>query len=89
MKIDTSKKIRNVAGEHILIRVAADKADMTEVVGLNDSAMDLYRALGNNEFSLDDVVRHLTDLYDVDEPTARRDAQEWVTSMRQQGLIID
>ena len=45
MRIDSSKKIRDVSGEHILIRVAEGQADMTEVVGLNESAMQLYRDL--------------------------------------------
>lgn len=89
MRIDKRQKIRDVAGEHIVIRMGAGVTDMTEVVGLNESAMELYNAFKELEFSLDDVVRRLTELYEVDEATARRDAEAWVASMREQGLIVD
>lgn len=89
MRIDSSKKIRDVSGEHILIRVAEGQADMTEVVGLNESAMQLYRDLAGRDFTVDDAVECLTAQYEVDPETARRDAEEWVKSMREQGLIVD
>lgn len=89
MKIDKNQKIRDVAGEHVVIRIGNGVADMTEVIGLNESAMELYNAFKASEFTLDDVVRRLTAVYDVDEATARRDAEAWVTSMREQRLIVD
>lgn len=89
MKIDTRKKVRSVSGEHIILGQADGTTDMTRVVGFNESAMELYRRLQGRDFGLDDVVRELTDAYEVDEPTARRDAAEWVEQMRQQHLIMD
>ena len=89
MKIDKNQKIRDVAGEHVVIRIGNGVADMTEVIGLNESAMELYNAFKDSEFTLDDVVGRLTAVYDVDEATARRDAEAWVASMREQRLIVD
>lgn len=88
MKIDKNQKIRDVAGEHVVIRIGNGVADMTEVVGLNESAMELYKTFMDREFTLNDVVKRLTEIYDVDETTARRDAEAWVASMREQRLIV-
>ena len=89
MKIDIRKKIRSVAGENIVMMPAAGTTDMTQVVALNDSALELYNILKEHEFTLDDVVRALLDTYEVDEATARADAEKWVAQMRKQRLIID
>ena len=88
MKIDSGKKVRTVSGENIVIMHAAGMADMTQVVALNASAMELYNALKEREFTDEDVVQTLLDIYDVDEPTARRDAADWVGQMRKEGLIV-
>ena len=89
MKIDIRKKIRSVAGENIVMMPSAGTTDMTQVVALNDSALELYNILKEREFTLDDVVRALLDTYEVDEATARADAEKWVAQMRKQRLIID
>ena len=89
MKIDSRKKIRQVSGENIIMMPAAGTTDMTQVVALNESALELYKILKEREFTLDDVVRALLDTYEVDEATARADAEKWVGQMRKQQLIID
>ena len=89
MKIDEKKKVRHVAGENIVIMQVADVADMTRVVALNESAMELYNVLKGREFTLDDVVRAMVESYEVDEAVARQDAETWVAQMREHGLIID
>lgn len=89
MKIDSRKKVHHVSGENIIMMPAAGTADMTQVVALNESALELYNRLKEREFTLDDVVRALLDTYEVDEATARADAEKWVGQMRKQQLIID
>lgn len=89
MKIDIRKKVRQVSGENIVLMQAAGTADMTQVVALNESALELYNILKEHEFTLDDVVRTMLDTYEVDEATARADAEKWVAQMREQRLIID
>lgn len=89
MRIDKSKKVRSVSGENIVIMQAEGMADMTRVVALNASAMDLYNQLKEREFTVDDVVQALLEGYEVPFATARDDAAAWVDQMRQQGLIVD
>ena len=86
MRIDSNKKVRDVAGEMMQGKGATD---LTRVVALNESAMHLYKQLSGREFGEDDVVRLMLDEYEVDEATARRDAADWLVSMKNEGLIID
>ena len=88
MRINTKKRLREVAGEHIVIGQAEGTTDMTKVVGLNESAVLLYNRLDGRDFGLDDVVQVLCDEYDVDPATARHDAESWVAAMRDEGLLL-
>lgn len=88
MRIDTRKKLRNVAGENIVIMGDGQASDMTRVVAFNESALEVYNALKEREFELDDVVRVLTDIYEVDEATARRDAEAWIEAMRKNDMLL-
>ncbi len=88
MRINEKMKIRNVAGENIVIMPSDDAADMTKVVALNESSLLLYNQLKGREFSLDDAVQLLMDNYDVDEATARKDAEAWLADMRKHRLIV-
>lgn len=88
MRINGKMKIRNVAGENIVIMPSDDAADMTKVVALNESSLLMYNQLKGREFSLDDAVQLLLDKYDVDEATARKDAEAWLADMRKHRLIV-
>lgn len=89
MRIDDRKKVRNVAGENIVMMRSDNTVDMTKVVALNESAMLVYERLTGKEFTVADVARVLTDEYEVDEATALRDAEALVASMRKEHLVID
>lgn len=88
MRINEKMKIRNVAGENIVVMPSDDAADMTKVVALNESSLLLYNQLKGRKFSLDDAVQLLLDNYDVDEATAHKDAEAWLADMRKHRLIV-
>ncbi len=89
MKFNPLMKVREVAGEHIVMRVGVGGADMTTVIALNESALLIYNKLQGREFGIDDAVAVLREEYDIDEPTARRDVENLVQEMRQNQLIVD
>lgn len=89
MKINPRMKVRHVAGEDIVITQSDQAADMTKVIALNESALHLYNTLCEREFTLQDAIDALLEAYDVDSDTARRDAEAWVSEMRQHYMIID
>ena len=82
-------KVRHVAGVDIVITQSPEAADMTKVIALNESALHLYNALQERDFTMQDVVDTLLEAYDVDADTARRDAEAWVAEMQQNLMITD
>ena len=87
MRIKQGYKVRELAGENVVIMQGRSGADMTRVISLNNSSLLLWNNLLDVEFSADDVKRILLENYDVDEAVAAADAQAWVEKMQQSGLV--
>ena len=88
MRINEKMKVRTVAGENIVMIQGVEGTDMTRVVALNESALLLYNKLLGREFEVEDVVRVLTDEYEVNEADARKDGEAWVDDMMKNGLVV-
>ena len=89
MRIRNDVKVRQVAGENIIIMQDAGATDLTRVVGLNESSVLLFEKLAGKDFDIDDVVRVLCDAYEVDDTTARRDGTSWMEEMSRNGLLCE
>ncbi|MBQ5831633.1 MAG: PqqD family protein [Alistipes sp.] len=89
MKIDSKVKVRNIAGENVVIMQGRLGADLTRIIQLNGSSQWLLEQLTEREFEVADVVALLTSRYDVDEQTATADAQKWVEQLREHKMITE
>ena len=88
MKIRSEYKLREMAGEHVVVVPAADgTADLTRIVSLNTSACRLWESLQGREFSLEEAARVLTEHYEVDPDLARTDAREWIERLAACGIL--
>lgn len=87
MRINSKYKVRNVADENIILVQGRDPGDMSTVVALNDTSLYLWNELVGHDFELDDVTRLLVDRYEVDEATARADAEKWVATLKQNNIL--
>ena len=87
MRIKQGYKVRELAGENVVIMQGRSGADMTRVISLNNSSLLLWNNLLDVDFSADEVKRILLENYDVDEAVAAADAQAWVEKMQQTGLV--
>ncbi len=88
MKINPIFKVRKVAGENIILLQGKTNGDMTRVVAFNESALLMWDSLQGKDFTIDDAVAVLLDNYNVDEATARKDAERWVETIRENGLLL-
>ena len=77
MKIKQGYKVRDIAGENVVIMQGKVGADMTRIITFNESALLLWNELLGKEFEVEDAVRVLTENYDVDAAVAERDARAW------------
>lgn len=87
MRIKQGYKIREIAGEKIIVIQGKYGEDMTKIVSLNPSAELLVRELSGREFEIADAAGILTDNYEVDYRTAERDASAWAEKLIECGII--
>lgn len=87
MKIKQGYKVRDIAGENVVIMQGKVGADMTRIITFNDSALLLWNELLGKEFEVEDAVRVLTENYDVDAAVAERDARAWVERLADCKLV--
>lgn len=82
MKIKNGFSLREFCGERLILASGRENIDFSKVINLNESAADMWNAVVGKEFTVDDMVKALLDNYDIDEATARTDAQrilkEWI-----------
>lgn len=87
MKINSIYKIREIAGESIVVNQGTANVNMTRIISLNASARLLYETLAGGEFTLEDAAKVLTATYGISEEQALRDAAVWVESLQKLGII--
>ena len=81
MKIKEGLKIRNIAGEKVLILQGRAGADMTKLVSFNPTAEWLWNSFLEKDFNEDDVISVLIEHYHVDSDTATKDASTWIKQL--------
>lgn len=87
MKIDPKYRVREMAGEHVIVMPGRYGADMTRVVALNESSLYLWNALTDRDFTPADAAALLTENYEVDAATALRDAEAWCAKLAECGVL--
>ena len=87
MKIEKTFKLREIAGETIIVNQGAPDADLTRIISLNASARWLWEQLMGREFTLDDAASLLTQRYGIAEAQARQGAEAWAEALRNCGVL--
>ena len=57
MRIKSNYKLREIAGETIVVKQGKSSLDMTNIISLNNSAKVLYQQLLDKDFTLADVAQ--------------------------------
>lgn len=81
MKIKSTYKLRNIAGENIIVKQGTRDIDLTNVISLNKSAKFLYDSFIDKDFELNDVANLLESTFSLSRERAETDAKIWVDSM--------
>ena len=87
MKINSNYKLREIAGETIVVNQGKADVDMTRIISLNISARLLYETLAEKEFTLEDAASVLSETYGITTEVALKDAQVWVDALQKCGII--
>lgn len=87
MKIKEGFELRSICGENIIIAHGKQNINFTKVISLNESATDVWNALVGKEFTLDDMVKVITDTYEIDEATAKADCEKLLSDWTEVGFV--
>ena len=87
MRIRKQYKVREMAGEHVVIMQGELGSNLTKIISLNESALYLWRAIEGKEFDVVSVANLLAEHYGIDDEVAQRDAARWVDRLAECGLV--
>ncbi len=78
---------RTIAGQHVLVSIGEGLADFRGYIQLNESAAFLWDQLQEGK-TKEELVRALTEEYDVDEDAAGRDIDKSLDLLLAKGMIL-
>lgn len=77
---------RNIAGDVILVPIGSATAEIKGLITLNEAAELIWDALPEAN-SVADLVKAITDVYDVDDATAEQDVSALLEKLRELDII--
>jgi hypothetical protein len=87
MKIKDGFELKDICGENIIISHGKENINFTKIITLNESAALIWKEVVGKDFSIEDMVRIITNEYDVDEVTARKDCENIASDWQKVGFI--
>lgn len=88
MRLNNDFLIREVAGENILIATGNASQDFNGLITINEVAKFILENIDACE-NEDDLIRKITEEFDIDEETARNDAREYIYQALSVGIILE
>lgn len=86
MKAKTGFNLRIVCGEQVIVAEGRENIDFSNIISMNETSAYLWNAIQDKDFTVDDLVKLLTKEYDVDEQTARKDAEALANQWLEAGI---
>ena len=87
MRIKDSYKVREIAGENLIVEQGKSQADMTKVISLNSTALLLWNELYGRDFTPADAAAVLTSHFNIAQEVADVDSRKWIDTLTRCGII--
>lgn len=87
MKLKKGFKINSVCGQTFVVPMGETNIDFSKIISLNESSTIIWKRMEEGEFTVEDLVKVLTDEYEVDNATATKDVQNIVQDFLNEGVI--
>lgn len=79
--------MQDVCGHHVIVATGLENIDFSKIVSLNESAAAIWNAVVGKDFTVSDMVKALTDEYEVGTEQAEGDVKDTLARWREIGLI--
>lgn len=88
MKIKSGFAKREIAGSNIVVPVGKTSMEFNGMITLNESGAFFWDCFCK-DITVDEAVKMVTDEYDIDEATARKDIEGFVDMLRKNNLLCE
>jgi len=90
MKAKKGFNLREVCGQQIIVAEGKENIDFSNIISMNESSAYLWENVQTRDnFTADDLVELLLQEYEVDESTARKDAETLLAQWQEAGIVED
>ena len=86
MKIKEGFILRNVAGSYVVVPIGEATLDFNGMMNLNETGAFLFEKMIEG-ISREDLIKALTDEYDIDEETASVDVDAFIEKVEKEDLF--
>ena len=87
MKTNPEFIARDIAGELVLVPIGTAAKNYGGLVTCNEVGAFIWKKLEDGK-TMDELVNAMLDEFEVDEPTARNDAEEFIGRLKEIGAVI-
>ena len=87
MRTKKGFNLRDVCGEHIVVAEGIENIDFSNIISMNETSAYLWEHIQGREFEVSDMVKLLTDAYEVDAHTAEADCATLVRQWVDAGIV--
>lgn len=87
MKIKEGFEMVDLCDDHVIVATGMQNMDFSKVISLNESATLMWKAVEGKEFTVEDMAKALTEVYEVEEATALADAGKIAQEWKDLGLV--
>ena len=82
-----SGRLKKIGDEHIIMHNGTGNVDFSNIISLNPTATRLWQHVEGTDFNTDTLTDFLTENYEVDAETAKRDAEQLIKNWLEAGII--
>ena len=87
MRTKKGFNLRTICGENIIVAEGIQNIDFSRIISMNESSAYLWKSIQGTDFDANTLVKLLLKEYEVDEATARSDAEALMEKWLEAGII--
>lgn len=87
MKKKNGFALREVCGAKFLLAEGLETIDFSKLIALNETSVFLWEAMGDGEFTAEQLTEKLCEEYEVEYPQALADVKALINSFIDAGVI--
>lgn len=88
MRLKEGFNIHNVCGSYVIVAEGEENIDVTNVIGINETAAFIWESVSGKDFTVEDMVEALLSEYEVDRATAEKDCRLLVMKLKEANVLL-